>query len=446
MAFTDDYESLLNALGLGPNDWRERLKPYMEFKSPEGSEFKAKWRGSPRTVSKKLGIFSYPKVKGDVVEDMEVFSNRFRLTFYFDGDNNDKTAAAFFYAIKESGTWEINHPVHGFFELQPISVEEIDNPVESGNITEISSEWIEPIDPDTEQTARELAGIVDGLGDDLGLGALQAFVDAVNTASETLEKTLSLTAMAIENGSEKALSPLTAVNDLIYNTQLATQRSLQRIYNATVLDSQALGAQMQDLLRNPSLAISDIDARLSYYDDMQDELFDTLPGGLNSQIPTTAPANQKKNSTLTCELGLNAVTQARSQIAITGPLKTRAHAVGIAEEILDRFNAIHIKLEEVQTDLSDQLIENQYFANGAYGLASNLVGQTVRYLLLAAFDLKVERKFTLDRPRAPIEIAVTEYGDLGSIDDIYDLFIESNDLQGDDLLLLPAGRQVVIYV
>jgi hypothetical protein len=40
---------------------------------------------------------------------------------------------------------------------------------------------------------------------------------------------------------------------------------------------------------------------------------------------------------------------------------------------------------------------------------------------------------------------VTEYGSLGDADANYDLFVRSNNLSGNDILLIPAGREVVIY-
>jgi hypothetical protein len=61
-------------------------------------------------------------------------------------------------------------------------------------------------------------------------------------------------------------------------------------------------------------------------------------------------------------------------------------------------------------------------------------------------NLAIERRFTLDRPRAPIEIAITEYGGLGANDFNLDLFIYSNDLHGKDIMLLARGREVVVYV
>jgi hypothetical protein len=394
-------------------------------------------------------VYSFPGVSGEVVRDMGSGSNVYMLEFIFDGKDNDKNSRAFQYAIRtEKGQWEISHPVHGFLGLTPAFVSVMDDVVDSGGATRITSEWIEDIDEETEQTAREMAGAIDKLSTGTGIEALDTFLNAVNTAKTTLTKTLALTSMAISNASELALSPLAAMHDLVYETQMATHRAMNDILNATVLAPAEMGAKMQELITNPALAIEDINARMDYYDSLYDELDKTLPGEINSQIPSYATALQKKNSMLTTELAMNAVTQARSTIAITGPLKSRKHALDVAARIYSGHKAIQDRLEGLQELTANRPLEQQYFANMAQSSTSNLVGQTLRYLFKIIYDLKVEKRITLKRWMTPIDITVQEYGSLGKDESYLDLFIESNELQNhlEDIVLMPPGREVLIYV
>lgn len=79
----------------------------------------------------------------------------------------------------------VEHPVLGFVELQPIRVSENLQPVDSGNITEISTEWIEPLDEITLETARQMWGIIDKLQIDLKASSAETFADQVVTEEET---------------------------------------------------------------------------------------------------------------------------------------------------------------------------------------------------------------------------------------------------------------------
>lgn len=167
------------------SDWQTRLQRQIWFLSPEGNEFNAKWRANDRELTKMIGEFSFPGRDGSIVQDLGSRAVRYPLTFYFDGPDHDLWASAFFEALKERGAWMIEHPVHGFIELQPTQIREITDPVESGNMTELSSQWIEPLDEITLETARQRWGIIDQLQKDLKAAAGETFGDQVLTEEET---------------------------------------------------------------------------------------------------------------------------------------------------------------------------------------------------------------------------------------------------------------------
>ena len=184
MSLIDTAVDLIkDVLDSGPTNWRERLAATVELVSPDGDSYSPKWQGDPRSLSKKLGVFEYPKVRGSIVQDLEVSSDTYELTLYFDGENNDLEASRFFTSCRQKGTWQVTHPVHGFVELQLISVKEDNQPTTNGNITEVSTKWIEPLDPTTLKTARELAGLLDTAVEDLNVSAAQQFANAVSQAS-----------------------------------------------------------------------------------------------------------------------------------------------------------------------------------------------------------------------------------------------------------------------
>ena len=62
------------------------------------------------------------------------------------------------------------------------------------------------------------------------------------------------------------------------------------------------------------------------------------------------------------------------------------------------------------------------------------------------FDLKIETRFVLGKYETPMNLTVQEYGTLGAGDENLDLFISTNNLHGDNVILLPPGFEVVVYV
>jgi hypothetical protein len=104
-------------------------------------------------------------------------------------------------------------------------------------------------------------------------------------------------------------------------------------------------------------------------------------------------------------------------------------------------------IETAQDNFSDLDIDEQYFSQTkTYTSLINLYTLCYQYLLTQFYNLAVEKVIVLDRPRSPLEITVSEYGELGNNDENYELLIKSNHLTGMDILLLAAGREVVIYV
>jgi len=435
----------------GPDNWQERLKDKIKFTSPDGNEFEARWVGSPRSKDKKLAIFAYPKVRGNLVQDLDTNSSRYSITFYFDGPDNDVNARAFYAACDERGLWDIDHPVHGFLGLQLMTVTQNDEPTVSGNVTEINTEWIEPIDETTLKTARELAGIVDGKSNDLNTSALEQFVNGVNQGTETFREGVRTGVRGVQNLSDFALGPLAATVDAVDNTFNAIQDGINDTLNATVLQVRALAGQIQALIQTPYKAKTSIDSRLSDYDNFQIGAFALLPGGSDTTV-SDKPTTEAKNQALIAELALSSCLISQAQIATitpisSGGLQTRAQAVETANRLAQILQDITNALDNIQKTFGVNTIDQQYFSQSeSYSDAAQVVAYAIQYLLVSAYDLKIEKRFTLDRPRAPIEITITEYGDLGDNDSNFDLFIESNELKDKDILLLPSGREVVVYV
>jgi prophage DNA circulation protein len=416
--------------------------------SPSGLEFSPKFVGSPRSVSKKVGIFSYPGVMGDVVQDLDTNSVIYPLTFFFDGQNHDLESDRLFQACKERGRWEIIHPVHGFKELQLLTVEEDVQPIESGNVTQFTSEWIESIDPATLQTTAELRGLVGQQADITNITAADQFVRASRSASAADQFSVT---RALENATttiNQALTPLAEQNAEIAANQLAITRGIQDLLAAAVFKPLAIAAQMQNLVQNPLRAVTDIGNRLSTYAALAQSLLG---------IDTEGTSGGARNRAAVKELTLTSVVTANALIATSGParpesatdgdLRTRAQAVEFANTLADTLSTMINSLDEAQEGFATQSIEDQYFSQGqTYPETLRITALATNYLLTAAFDLAVEKRFTLDIPKHPVRVTVEQYGTLGDNDANLIRLINANKLKGIEIVLLPAGKELVVYV
>jgi hypothetical protein len=233
------------------------------------------------------------------------------------------------------------------------------------------------------------------------------------------------------------------------------------------LQVEALGGQIQALVQTPALATNSLKERLSAYSEFTNETLELLPGGSGSRRPAGSSLNVVGNEIATTEVTSSATIVALANIAVTSPVKpiarddldpvtqvtttdfieTKAQAIATAETISGLFNSITNSLETAQDAFTDKSLDEQYFSQKkSFTEAVILMGQVVQYLQIISYDLAVEKRFILDRPRCPIDLVVSEYGELGDNDSNLDLFIRTNKLKGEEILLLPAGKEIVIYV
>lgn len=419
-------------------DYRDRLRPSIELTSPDGTVFTALWIGNESSHLKKIGIFDYPGVAGSTVQDKNIRSATYPLTLHFEGPDNDLNAKEFVGALKEKGVWEVIHPVLGLLKLQPMTFTPKWQPVRSGNVTEIDTEWIEPLDLAVVPSVPELQSNVDA--QILTVNEVAADQLDTNTFQKIAAEAASLRDSVLDVVASVE-SKLEAVSDFaadITAEMLAIKRDIDSVLAVIPMDIIALAGQLQELIQLPGRAIQDVQARLDAY-----KGFAVSAGLLSPDTPGTPSYNRVAVQ----ELALTAAMGAVADIASTGDLLSRTEAVGVIEDVLTLFDDITNNLDASQVLFEGSSIDTQYFSQSqSYSVAARLNALTVAYLLRAAFDLKVEKRFVLTRARNPVMVTIEEYGSLGDADVNLDLFIDSNKLQGDEYLMMPAGRELVVYV
>ncbi len=420
--------------------WQDRLKKSIKLTSPDGNVFEILWTGNPRMLSKKLGIFEYPKIRGTVIQDLDVSGTRYPLTLLFEGPDNDIEADRFFRACSENGMWTVEHPVRGTLILHLSTASEAIQPVTSGNLTVIETEWIEALES-TVRTGRSTLQIASAISDQAEAvheTSFQQFEQAVKQTSATETLAVKSTVGQVTDGLESNLSILYEDIPELNARMTSTLAGIQNTIDQSTIDVLALAGQMQTLVTLPVMAIRDVRRRLSLYDNLIADIIELNPSGITPE---------DRNIAAVQELALTACLVAQAEISISGDLDTRNQAIEATETVSDAFMAITDGLDATQEAFISQAIDLQYFSQSAsFSDASVIVSLAMTFLLMSAFDLATEKRFILKTSRAPIEIAITEYGTLGLGDMNFDLLIASNNLKDQDILILPAGQEVVVYV
>lgn len=215
------------------------------------------------------------------------------------------------------------------------------------------------------------------------------------------------------------------------------RRGISDSLNMSPIDLTVLGGQIQSIMSLPAKISGDVLSAIRPVKYFIDKMI-ALPDNVADQTYLNVVAIR--------ELFL---TSANSSIAVSstiGSVSTRSESVEVSLTASNEFKEITDFLDSDQELFSNNIIEKQYFSQSSSFIESTiLTAMAIRYLNKQSFDLAVEKVIVLDRERSPIEIAISEYGD-DDIERSIELFIRSNKITGNDIIVIPAGREVSIYV
>ncbi len=418
--------------------WLDRVRGNITLTSPDGDNFVGKWIGDTRESQKQLGIFTYPKVDKQIVQDLGISGISYPLTIAFDGEDNDLEGTRFFDALSARGPWLINHPTKGQLFLQPTSFKEIIAPVTSGTITMFQTSWIDVALPASIISVEQLSALVETQNNIVEAAALEQLETITDQSSvENIQALKSETEKQLSSYDE-TINTLTDFSDEVSAKVDGIKRSIDDTLSISPIDLTVLGGQIQALMRAPAAITGNVLQQLRVYQEFVNKV---------SDISGNVPDQTNLNVTSIKEIFAISANSSSNLISVRSEPETRETAITSLNLITEQFIQITEAFDTVQLSYNDQLIENQYFSQSLSFVESSLMSaQTAAFLLSITFDLAIEKRFELKEDRAAIEIAITEYGSLGDNDANFDLFIDTNMLKGDEILMLPAGREVVVYV
>jgi prophage DNA circulation protein len=420
--------------------WKTRLRKQISLTAPDGTAFTAGWQGNDIEAGKRIGQFDYPLIDGTSTQDLGAKGMMFPLTLQFEGDDHDTTAWAFLNAfLHQRGLWTVVHPVYGTHSLQAITGTLSADPTGSANITKVETSWIEPAANDVGTSIAELGAQVSSQATTASASAAAQFsatLDISNAEAQAAAATEGTAGLGCIMAS--GLSKIIARGNDIQAAFAIGYAAVQAAIAVVPLDMINAASQIITIMQLPALVEIDLAAKVTAYTDFASRLASTLTPGLDASA---------RNTAIVGELFLAAAIAGVCLSASLSLPSTREQAVQAITSIRTLFSSATAALDAVQAANAGNQANQQYFSNGiSFPDLARLVGLACAFLLRSLFDLKVAKRFTLDRPRNPAEITITEYGSLGEADAYLDLFIASNALRAQDIILLPAGREVVVYV
>lgn len=404
--------------------WQERLRE-AAYNSPSGRRLTFIYEDVAREVEKKTAAFDFPGVNGTYIQDNGTTSRRYPLRVIFSGPNCDLEAGNFEIALNERGQGLLEHPAYGDVTVVPFgSIKRIDNVKSAGNEVAI------------ELTFWETIGVIYPTEQGDPAAAVYAAIEEYNVQSAEefggkLDIKKPAKKVSFRDRYRAAIARVKAGLQRIANAQANVARrfnaisdSIDRGIDVLIDDPLTLAFQTSQLIQAPSVAAAAIGDRLAAYRNLSRSIF----GG------SSATVNDFYNDDLFASGNLTGSISS----TLNNTFTTKADALAAADELLSQFDELTVWRDE------------QFGTFGAidtgasFAALQQAVAVAAGFLVAISFDLRQERRFTLDRARNVVELVAELYGTTD--DATLDFFIASNALTGDEILEIPQGREIVYYI
>lgn len=413
--------------------WEQRLKQ-VTYTSPSGAVFEWAWEVVSRSVDKKGGEFTFPDAVGTFIQDLGPTGRRYPFRCFFNGDDNDTESDAFFEALTETGVGVLDHPRYGRLNVVPFgAITQREDLKREANQSVVEVTFFDTIDiifPTglVSPSSDVLSAVVD-----FNSGVSVQFAEVLGLDSQIEKVSFRDNMSAATARIKDFLEPVYSQTDDIRRESEAIIASINNSVTTLVGEPLAYAAQTLQLIQLPARAGNSIKARLDGYKNLANQI-------LSIPIFQSGNDSQPDNTFRVDELSVTGNFTGYGLSAINGEFQNKTQAIEAADDLLTLLDDVTTWRDDNIRSL--EIVDTQEI----YGEMLNVVGATAAYLVAISFDLPQQKTIVLDRPRTIIDLAAEIFPNLNAVDDVLDDLINDNELVGEDIFLLPAGKSITYFV
>lgn len=426
--------------------------------SPSGDEILFDFEVVSRDITHRIGTFEFSGVNGTLHQDKGVSGEVYPMTVYIHGPDYDIEADRFIAMAKETGPGFLYHPRWGRRKVQLLSATQFENLTKEGGQATLTVQFQESLErefPKTGTASQQLVNVlaafaqdeaINNFADQIDVDLLDEpdFEDEIVSSASKVSDTLS---SAVSTSLEAATAFRGYINNIIDNANAYVQMPFE------------YATQITSAIR----VVAEIPGRIS----SRVQGLKNLLNVINLRSLTDA-VSQTKNSLLIDELmGTSAIVAASESInqAFNDTSKLSRDSKGKAivavpdvdtgfqsrEEVLSAVvylqtnsNDLINKLDEGQTLFKDLLLSETYIQSvKSYVSTWQIAGVVIKAGLDLSFSLPIKRSIILSTSRTILDLSYEFYK---NIDDItLDYLILTNSLNGDEIIEVPRGKEIIYY-
>ncbi len=394
--------------------WQDRLKEAV-WTAPDGTRFPLKYKTISETAELRTTVYNFPSREGTFVQALNSVGRRFPLRVFFRGPEYDLAATAFLNALRSPQPGRLELPLTDSAVVLPVGpVRRQDDLASGANFAAIDLEWVETLNLADLALPEDAAAVVQGLDEDTS-AAVIAFIEALRFPS-VLEQV----------GARELFETVVPASLSDLRSALPPEARLE--FDAA---QTALLLNSGDLTDDPATIAGQLSALLATVVDATPAAYRAALNAIYSTGYETAQEYQTLDT-----VAITTLQRMAADLA-TREYEFRGDAIDAADSLLAALADWAAWREAQQSALG--LVDE----GGEYQAVLNLVVATAALIVRESFGLPQERIIVVPGAVTPLVLCARLYG---QADAVLDFFIRTNSLVGDDLLLIPAGREIVYYV
>jgi hypothetical protein len=401
--------------------------------APSGATFVLQFDDVERASAKKVAVHELPQQDTPIVQDQGNQAKRYPFACYFTGDNCYTDADALDAALAEIGPGTFEHPMFGNLEVLAETWGEVRKLVDGLGRVDFTIAFVQA--PKITALSASTAGSV---SDELNRSVDDAMAASSESAAGKFDPANAADKTKSKNGILKGVNSFsTATRNIASGVSDVSTAISRQVRNITNNIDDLIGAPLElfnalaTLAKTPATITTGIANKINAYREQALSIAESIPASYAQAVSSV--------ESLFYALG------GACQSSTNGDLFSRSNAIAAA----DSLGSI--------TDTVLGFVESSESAVPGYHPDSEILAQFLdaaskarAALLASAFNLRTERRITLDVETTPLNLIAQFYGtsplEVPDLDAALDEIISSNGLIGEEIFLIPAGREVVYYV
>lgn len=411
----------------GPPPWVDGLKE-AKYWSPSGIEFPFIFLDLEFAIPIKSASFGNVDGDGAYIQHNGTGGARYPMLMVLSGEYNDKNAQVALKALTEKGDATLYHPVVG-----PVNV------VPSGEIQQFNKFVTEANQTSFAVMLLETTGLL--------IGDAQPYPSTLETylsdSADSFQDSISIEDKAEEvsfaQKVKEAVGKVKKTLDRVSGGVEATQSEVDDIFDSitfaidtVVGDPLLIARQVQNLMLTPARNTSLIKDKLEAYKNLAADIF------LSKLNTGNSYDNTGQNEFAINALMAKSITASMTQIAQNSEFEYKKDIVAAQDQINDTADAL---IEWSDTSATALGLTDDF---GEWDSLSQLVSISVAGLTDVSNKAKTEVKITTSYERPAAAWCFEFYKSIKP--DMLIYFQRTNDLGGDEIFIVPEGRELVYYV